>query len=51
MAEYADALVAVIVDGSFGTANMVKQMKALGKPVFTYDPEDYVSPDKIGYDF
>jgi hypothetical protein len=50
MAEYGDALIA-IVDGSFETVNMVKQMKELGKPVFTYDPEDHMSADQIGHTF
>lgn len=50
MAQYADALVA-IVNGSFGTANMVKQMKELGKPVFTYDPEDHMTKEQTGYEF
>jgi hypothetical protein len=51
MAEYGDALVAIIVNGSFGTANMVKQMKEQGKPVYLYDPEDHMSPDQIGHTF
>ena len=50
MAEYGEALIA-IVNGSYGTANMVKQMKDLGKEVFTYNPEDYMTPEQIGYKF
>lgn len=38
MAEYADALIAFLWDGSRGTANMIKQMQNLGKPCYiVYD--------------
>lgn len=34
MADYAEALIAFIWDGSRGTANMIKQMQNLGKPCY-----------------
>lgn len=34
MADYADALIVFIWDGSRGSANMLKQMQDRGKPVF-----------------
>lgn len=36
MAEYADALIAIWDGESRGTAHMIKQMEALGKPVYIY---------------
>jgi hypothetical protein len=36
MADYADALIAVWDGVSPGTANMIKTMEALGKPVYVY---------------
>lgn len=38
MAEYADILIAVWDGVSHGTAHMIKTMRKLGKPVFTYKP-------------
>lgn len=50
MAEYGDALIAIDT-GTGGTGNMIKQMKEKGKPVFTYNPEDHMSDDQVGYNF
>lgn len=40
MGDYADALVAVRLNGSKGTSHMIKYMKSLGKPVYVMDIND-----------
>jgi len=44
MAEYADGLVAVWDGQSPGTANMIRTMRHLGKPVFIYRPGNNKTP-------
>lgn len=40
MGDYADALVAVRLNGSKGTSHMINYMKSLGKPVYVMDIND-----------
>lgn len=44
MAEYAEALVAVLYPGSRGTLNMIKQAKERGLTVFVYEPQRREEP-------
>ncbi len=50
MAKYGEALIA-IKTGSGGTGDMIKKMKAEGKPVFSYDPEEHMTDEDFGYQF
>ncbi len=45
MADYGDALIAIHIDNSKGTANMIKVMEKRGKPVFTQRVWDYSGND------
>jgi hypothetical protein len=51
MAEYADALLAIWDGKSKGTADMIQQMRRLGKPVFVFSVESAPLVDRVAVEF